>query len=159
LGGDIALSLGQSPSLGNNDITEPDKFSEMLTGTYSGTAGDVLQIPDFYHVYGEEHNHPVAIVESAAIFTPSRHGESELAVKQAWWKQVFSDETHRRFPKLRMIIGSNAVSSKSKSMTTSTGVQRAPRRSKTPSLPTSPTDRTTPSRSTRAPDMAASRSR
>jgi hypothetical protein len=24
-------------------------------------------------------------------------------VKQAWWKQVFSDETHRRFPRLKMI--------------------------------------------------------
>lgn len=28
-----------------------------------------------------------------ALAVPSRHGEIELAVKQAWWKQVFSDET------------------------------------------------------------------
>jgi Glycosyl hydrolase family 26 len=102
----VGISLyhwGNHHPWGNNDITEPDKFSEMLTGTYSGTAGDDLPIPDFYHVYGEEHHHPVAIVETAAIFTPSRHGESELSVKQAWWKQVFSDETRKRFPKLKMI--------------------------------------------------------
>jgi hypothetical protein len=102
----VGVSLyhwGNQRPWGNNDIAEPGKFEQMLTGTYSGTAGDDIGVPDFYHVYGEEHHHPVAIVETAAIFTPSRIGQSELAVKQAWWRQVFSSETHQRFPLLKMI--------------------------------------------------------
>jgi hypothetical protein len=88
---------------GNNDVTEPHKFIDMLTGTYDGTAGDDLGVPNFYQIYGVQHHKPVAIVETAAIFTPSRTGETELAIKQAWWRQVFSAETHRRFPQLKMI--------------------------------------------------------
>lgn len=102
----VGISLyhwGNQRPWGNNEITEPHKFVDMLTGNYNGTAGDDLGVPDFYQVYGVEHRHPVAIVETAAIFTPSRQGQSELDVKQAWWRQVFSEETHRRFPQLKMI--------------------------------------------------------
>lgn len=94
---------GNQRPWGNNEVTEPHKFIDMLTGNYNGTAGGDLGVPDFYQVYGIEHNHPIAIVETAAIFTPSRSGEGELAVKQAWWKQVLSDETADRFPQLKMI--------------------------------------------------------
>ncbi len=102
----VGISLyhwGNQRPWGNNEITEPGKFVAMLTGAYNGSAGDDLGVPDFYQVYGEERRHPVAIVETAAIFTPSRAGQSELAVKQAWWRQVFAEETHRRFPQLKMI--------------------------------------------------------
>jgi hypothetical protein len=102
----VGVSLyhwGNQHPWGNNDITEPHKFIDMLTGNYDGTAGNDLGVPNFYQVYGIEHHHPVAIVETAAIFTPSRMGETELAVKQAWWRQVFSEETHARFPQLKMI--------------------------------------------------------
>jgi hypothetical protein len=102
----VGISLyhwGNQRPWGNNEITEAGKFHAMLTGTYSGTAGDDAAIPDFYQVYGVEHGHPVAIPETSAIYTPSRGGDSELAVKQAWWRQVFSEETHERFPQLKMI--------------------------------------------------------
>lgn len=102
----VGVSLyhwGNRRPWGNNEITEPHKFIDMLTGSYDGTAGDDLAVPDFYQTYGVEHHKPVAIVETAAIFTPSRVGEPELAVKRAWWRQVFSAETHRRFPQLKMI--------------------------------------------------------
>ncbi|OBF19445.1 glycosyl hydrolase [Mycobacterium sp. ACS4331] len=102
----VGISLyhwGNQRPWGNNEITEPGKFVDMLTGNYNGTAGDDLGVPDFYQVYGQERRHPVAVVETAAIFTPSRAGQSELAVKRAWWRQVFAEETHRRFPQLKMI--------------------------------------------------------
>jgi Glycosyl hydrolase family 26 len=101
----VGVSLyhwGNHHPWGNNDITEPHKFVDMLTGHYNGTAGNDTGVPNLYEVYGVEHHKPVAIVETAAIFTPSRKGEPELAVKQAWWKQVFSDEV-RQFPQLKMI--------------------------------------------------------
>ncbi len=68
----VALPLGVTDGRGgNNEITEPPhKFIDMLTGTYDGTAGDDLGVPDFYQVYGVQHHKPVAIVETAAIFTP-----------------------------------------------------------------------------------------
>jgi hypothetical protein len=102
----VGISLyhwGNQRPWGNNEVTENGKFLAMLTGTYTGTAGNDEPVPDFYQVYGVEHHRPVAIPETAAIYTPSRAGESELAVKQAWWRQVFSEETHQRFPQLKMI--------------------------------------------------------
>lgn len=102
----VGISLyhwGNQRPWGNNEVTEEGKFHDMLTGTYSGTAGDDAMIPDFYQVYGVDHGHPVAIPETAAIYTPSRTGADELDIKQAWWRQVFSDETHERFPNLKMI--------------------------------------------------------
>lgn len=94
---------GNHQPWGNNEIPENGKFLAMLTGTYNGTSGDDSATPDFYQVYGVDHNRPVAVPETAAIYTPSRGGDSELAVKQTWWRQVFSEEIHRRFPQLKMI--------------------------------------------------------
>ncbi|HXO50735.1 MAG TPA: glycosyl hydrolase [Mycobacterium sp.] len=102
----VGVSLyhwGNSRPWGNNDITEPHKFIDMLTGQYDGTAGDDIGVPNFYQVYGVEHHKPVAVVETAAIFTPSRTGQRELDIKRAWWRQVFSAETQQRFPQLKMI--------------------------------------------------------
>ncbi len=102
----VGISLyhwGNQRPWGNNEITEPNKFADMLTGNYNGTAGDDLAVPDFYQEYGVDHGHPVAIPETAAIYTPSRGGTDELAVKQAWWRQVFSDDIPQRFPRLKMV--------------------------------------------------------
>ena len=89
----VGISLyhwGNQRPWGDNEVPEPNKFAAMLTGTYTGTAGDDSAIPDFYQVYGVDRGHPVAIPETSAIYTPSRTGgATELAVKQAWWRQAF----------------------------------------------------------------------
>ena len=48
---------------------------------------------------------PVAIPKTAALFVPSELTivADELAIKQAWWRQVVSDETVARFPQLHMV--------------------------------------------------------
>ncbi|WP_245551934.1 glycoside hydrolase family 26 protein [Gordonia aichiensis] len=104
----VGISLyhwGNKRPWGDNEVAEPGKFQAMLTGTYNGTAGDDRRVPDFYQVYGVQHAKPVAIVETAAIYTPSRasQGASEMAVKSAWWRQVFSPEIPRRYPMVKMI--------------------------------------------------------
>jgi hypothetical protein len=102
----VGISLyhwGNKRPWGDNEITEPTKFADMLSGRYNGTAGDDSPVPSFYDVYGVTHAKPVAIVETAAIFTPSRAGASETAIKQAWWQQVFSEDVHQRFPQVKMI--------------------------------------------------------
>lgn len=88
---------------GENELPEPDKFANQLTGNYSGANGDDTLLSDFYQVYGEAHGKPLAIPETAALFAPAAGGEGELAIKQAWWGQLFDPATAARFPQLKMI--------------------------------------------------------
>jgi hypothetical protein len=89
---------------GRNVLPEPGKFAAKLTGTYDGTAGDESAVPDFYGTYAAGHDKPMAIPETAAFYRPSiKTGASELAIKQAWWREVFSAATLARFPQIRLI--------------------------------------------------------
>jgi hypothetical protein len=88
---------------GENETPEPGKFQALLTGTYSGLNGDETAVPDFYATWAAGHRKPLAIPETAALYAPGRGGESELAVKGAWWSQALAPELRRRFPLLRMI--------------------------------------------------------
>ncbi|MEE9964913.1 MAG: glycoside hydrolase family 26 protein [Propionicimonas sp.] len=102
----VGMSLyhwGNHYPWGANDIPEPGKLAALLTGTYSGSNGDETAVPDFYQVFGVTHARPVSITETAAFYAPANGGASQLAIKQAWWRQVFSDDLHSRFPMLKMI--------------------------------------------------------
>jgi hypothetical protein len=89
---------------GANVLPEPGKFAAKLTGTYDGMGGDERPLPDFYAGYAVGHAKPMAIPETAAFYRPSAaDGARELAVKRAWWRQVFSAETLARFPRLRLV--------------------------------------------------------
>lgn len=67
--------------------------------------GDDTVVPDFYTRYGVEHGKPVAIVETGALYNTSAAAgrAEELALKQAWWQQVFDPALPQRFPQLKMI--------------------------------------------------------
>ena len=86
-------------------MPEPGKFAAQLTGEYNGLNGDDRATPDFYQRYGVDRGMPVAIPETAALFAPSEFTivADELAIKQAWWRQVVSDETVAQFPQLHMV--------------------------------------------------------
>ncbi|MFJ4206960.1 glycoside hydrolase family 26 protein [Paenarthrobacter sp. NPDC089675] len=102
----VGMSLyhwGAKYPWGENELPEANKFAEQLTGTYNGANGDDTLLPDFYGIYGTQHGKPVAIPETAALFAPGNGGEPELAIKQAWWNQLFAPATHRQFPQLKMI--------------------------------------------------------
>ena len=102
----VGMSLyhwGADYPWGENELPEPGKFVDQLTGSYTGANGDDSLLPDFYQVYGEAHGKPVAVPETAALFAPGAGGEGELAIKQAWWGQLFEPATTRRFPQLKMI--------------------------------------------------------
>ncbi len=102
----VGLSLyhwGNAYPWGENEMPEDGKFVAQLTGTYSGLNGDESSTPDFYAVYVEQHDKPLAIVETAALFNTTESGVDELALKQAWWQQVFDPDVFERFPRLRMI--------------------------------------------------------
>lgn len=102
----VGMSLyhwGSAYPWGENEMPEEGKFAAQLTGTYNGAAGDETAAPDFYQTYGVEHGKPVAIPETAALVVSRGDPAGELAIKQAWWRQVFSADTAARFPELKMI--------------------------------------------------------
>jgi hypothetical protein len=102
----VGLSLyhwGNQHPWGENELPEDGKFAAHLTGTYIGMNGDETSTPDFYAVYAEQHDNPLAIVETAALYNTTEAGPDELTLKQAWWQQVFAPETFEQFPRLRMI--------------------------------------------------------
>jgi hypothetical protein len=102
----VGMSLyhwGAKYPWGENELPEPGKFADQLAGNYNGANGDDTLLPDFYHVYGQDHGKPVAIPETAALFAPGAGGEDELAIKEAWWGQLFDSATAAQFPHLKMI--------------------------------------------------------
>ena len=102
----VGMSLyhwGRAYPWGDNVIPESGKFANMLTGSAYGSAEDGRVRPDFYAAYAVSRNKPLAIVETAALYLPGGGGDEEFAIKQAWWKQVFSEEILHQFPMIRMI--------------------------------------------------------
>jgi hypothetical protein len=102
----VGMSLyhwGNTYPWGANVVPEPGKFLAQLTGTYNGAGGNDLAVPDFYGEYGTRHEKPVAIPETAALTVPSRKGAAELAIKQAWWRQLFDPKIPKDYPQLKMI--------------------------------------------------------
>ncbi len=88
---------------GENEVPEPTKFTDLIRGTYDGAAGDERAVPDFYAEYGEQERLPLAVTETAAFHAPGGSGAGEMAVKQAWWGQVFDDDHVATMPWLKMI--------------------------------------------------------
>jgi hypothetical protein len=102
----VGMSLyhwGSDHPWGENEVPEPDKLADQLTGEYVGLGGDDAVIPDFYGVYGEDHGKPVALTETAALVTTGTEVSLELEIKQAWWSQVLDADLPEQFPQLRMI--------------------------------------------------------
>lgn len=87
----------------SSEMPEDDKFSDQLHGTYDGLAGDESILPDFYSIYSEDRDKPLAIPETAAFVTADASPELALDIKRAWWRQIFSPEVHSEFPNLRMV--------------------------------------------------------
>ncbi|ACL38437.1 conserved hypothetical protein [Pseudarthrobacter chlorophenolicus A6] len=102
----VGLSLfhwGSTYPWGENEVPEAGKFAGQLTGNYNGANGDERSLPDFYAEYAVNHNKPLAIPGTAALYNPGAGGAPETAIKQAWWEQVFSPQTREQFPQLKML--------------------------------------------------------
>ena len=90
-----AYHWGNTYPWGANVVPHDGAFAAMLTGGGSGY--------DFYATWAIGHHKPMAVVETAAFWRPSGGGASELAIKQAWWRQVFSETTQRDFSDIHLI--------------------------------------------------------
>jgi len=99
----VGMSLydwGNSYPWGANAIPPPGRFAGLLTGTSGVSSGTHV---DFYATYAQGHRKPMAIAETAAFWRPGGGGASEQAIKQAWWRQVFSSDTAASFPRIHLI--------------------------------------------------------
>lgn len=94
---------GDAYPWGSNDLPEEGKFVEQLTGTYDGLASDDTAIPDFYAEYAVDRDKPMVIPETGAFVTADASTATNLEIKRAWWRQVFSDEVHENFGQIRLI--------------------------------------------------------
>ena len=88
---------------GANEIAPDGRFAALLTGEPTGAHAGEAPIPDFYATYAEGHDKPMAIIETAALYDPAGSGPDEMAVKSAWFEEVFSDTTRDRFARIGMI--------------------------------------------------------
>jgi hypothetical protein len=116
-----------------NELPEANSFALLLTGNYHGGNGDQTSVPDFYARYCADgvRNKPLAIPETAAFFNPHLGGAHELAIKQAWWRQVFNItgdtpdalDVALHFPKLNASPGLSTTT-EAEQTTGSTGASR-----------------------------------
>ncbi|MET0930658.1 MAG: OpgC domain-containing protein, partial [Aeromicrobium sp.] len=101
----VGLSIyhyGRAQSFGKNIVPSAGEFSERLDETYGyDTRAD--QPDPFYETYADGHDKPMAI-ETGALYNPNDPtGAEELAIKQGWWRQVFSTDTLAEHPRIRAI--------------------------------------------------------
>ncbi|HEX7225884.1 MAG TPA: glycosyl hydrolase [Candidatus Limnocylindria bacterium] len=88
---------------GENEIASEGRFAAQLTGQPTGAHDDEVAVPDFYAIYAEGHDKPMAITETAALYDPSGAGPTEAEVKTAWFTQVFSEATRTSFPRIGLV--------------------------------------------------------
>lgn len=102
----VGLNLyhwGETYPWGRNDLPGPGKFAQQLAGTYGGLGGDRDPAHDFYRAFVRDRRKPLAI-ETAALYNPGAAGADELALKEAWWRQVFDPEVARAFPGIALVV-------------------------------------------------------
>lgn len=84
-----------------NQVPEAGAFVDRLEDRYGYAPG--TSPASFYATYAEGQDKPMT-VETSALYAPGAGGgATELAIKQAWWDQVFSDEVRQQYPRLQMV--------------------------------------------------------
>lgn len=69
-----------------NELAEAGTVAGMINGTYHGAG-----MPNFYATYATANALPFMVAETGILFnTEIAAGPGELAIKQAWWTQVFA---------------------------------------------------------------------
>ncbi|KAJ3238416.1 hypothetical protein HDU81_007897 [Chytriomyces hyalinus] len=114
----VGLSLYYYPRLNchNNCLTPADAFVSQLTAVNNPDTPPIsvcptdvwIQAHDFYQQFAASKNKPFMLPETGAPWVPTfsnrTGGVSEVAIKDAWYKQIFSTETLARFPKLKLAV-------------------------------------------------------
>ncbi len=102
-----AYHFGNAWPWGENEVPEPGKFGQLLTGTYTGSGRyeDQSALPDFYAAFAVGRGKPMAVTETSAFYSesPPVPGDDEARVKTAWLEQVYGAATRDRFPLVKLV--------------------------------------------------------
>lgn len=89
-----------------NDLPHSKTFESGITGaTHPNIHRD--RTYNFYQTYCVERGKPFALTETAAplhLKTKFTGSATEFKMKQLWWRQIYGEETFKKFPQLKMII-------------------------------------------------------
>jgi hypothetical protein len=87
-----------------NLVPPSQRFVDVIRGRYA-TSLSAGVVYNFYDMFAEKHNKPFAIPESGAVFysLPIQPGEGEVAIKEAWWRQVYNTTVFGQFPRLKLV--------------------------------------------------------
>ena len=97
--------FGNAYPWGENTIPEPGKLAAKISGTYKSDYVDETALRDFYATYAAGHHKPFAISETGAFYNTARSdGAPALAIKEAWWNQLFDPGLQARFPQLKLAV-------------------------------------------------------
>ncbi len=92
--------FGQQWPTSANVVPPPDRFVNVIRGFYPNAP---IQF-DFYNMFAVGKNKPMAVPESGAVFyeAPTAAGPGELAIKRAWWREVYNTGVFAQFPLLKL---------------------------------------------------------
>ncbi|KAI9032094.1 glycoside hydrolase superfamily [Hyaloraphidium curvatum] len=87
-----------------NLVPPPQRFVDVIRGQYRTSIAAGITY-DFYARFSEGHSKPMAIPESGAVFysLPVAPGDGQLAIKEAWWRQVYNTTVFAQFPRLKLV--------------------------------------------------------
>ena len=78
---------------GANALPEDRKLTQKIIGNYSGPGGDLTPVPDFYHMFAVEHNKPMAICETGAMFNTQADATVDAYHMKIKWLEQVTDYT------------------------------------------------------------------
>ena len=76
-----------------NALPEDRKLTQKIIGNYSGPGGDLTPVPDFYHMFAVEHNKPMAICETGAMFNTQADATVDAYHMKIKWLEQVTDYT------------------------------------------------------------------
>ncbi|KAJ3081252.1 hypothetical protein HK102_002476 [Quaeritorhiza haematococci] len=112
----VGISLYHYPSLDAaglpiNAIPQPTQFQDYILGRGPSVECCTtdqpidLSVRDFYGRFAAGRSKPMMIAEGGAPFVRGRpDGDGEVAVKQAWWRQMLEPSVHKQFPLLKAVV-------------------------------------------------------
>ncbi|PRY68140.1 hypothetical protein B0I08_105305 [Glaciihabitans tibetensis] len=108
----VGLSLYHDDSDGGtavNTVPAPGELADRL-GPIAGTAG-TDPAAQFYARYAEGANKPM-MLRTAALYSPAGGGPSELAIKRAWWQQVFAAVGDDQYDQIDVVLWQDSTATR-----------------------------------------------
>jgi hypothetical protein len=96
----VGLSLYHDDTSGGqavNSVPAPTEFLDSIGASTADTGGR------FYDRYSVAEGKRM-MLETAAYYTPSAGGASELSIKQSWWRQVFSTVSSPEYAQIEVVL-------------------------------------------------------